>query len=289
METPEDLHIWSNTDFPYMCLKDEPRTNAFKNAISIVVKKGDVVIDIGSGSGILALFAANAGAQKVYAVEIDHVLADALRQTVKANGLEKTIEVIESDATTAELPKNADVVLGEIIETGLIDEMQVPVMNLLRERGVIGPDTTVLPEKYQSYLECVYTNHEYYGFKILAPKHEWPFYENPKEGWYHSEFEPVSEKKLILEADFNQIIDPKVSTQIVFERIKDTAKPITAIRLSGIITLCEGVELGPTNALNGDKIFPIDPAMQGSEHVKVEISYEMGSGYRAFNFLASSI
>lgn len=55
--------------------------------------KGKVVLDVGCGSGILSMFAAQAGAKKVYAVEASNSAVYA-RKLVKANGFESVITVI---------------------------------------------------------------------------------------------------------------------------------------------------------------------------------------------------
>ena len=59
-------------------LDDHTRTSALIDAINAVVKPGDTVIDLGTGTGILAMAAARAGAARVYA--IDHAsIVDSAR------------------------------------------------------------------------------------------------------------------------------------------------------------------------------------------------------------------
>jgi predicted RNA methylase len=56
------MEIWSSTDFSHQCLLDFNRAKAFQAAIRSVVRRDDVVLDSGAGSGILSFFAAQAGA-----------------------------------------------------------------------------------------------------------------------------------------------------------------------------------------------------------------------------------
>src|SRR5665213_2085066 len=100
--------IWSNTDYPYICLIDRKRTLAFREAIKEVVKPGDTVVEVGAGTGILSLFAVEAGAAQVTAVELDPVLVKSLGETMRANHCEDKVQIIEGDALTVELPKNVD-------------------------------------------------------------------------------------------------------------------------------------------------------------------------------------
>ena len=50
-------------------LADRARTALFRRAIKAVVRPGDVVLDLGSGTGVLGLLALKAGAARVYQVD----------------------------------------------------------------------------------------------------------------------------------------------------------------------------------------------------------------------------
>ena len=67
-------------------LEDHKRTGAYYNAVMQNRRQfqGKVVLDVGTGSGILAIFAAMAGAKKVYAVEATD-MAKSARKLVEAN------------------------------------------------------------------------------------------------------------------------------------------------------------------------------------------------------------
>jgi SAM-dependent methyltransferase len=267
--------IWSNTDFPYMCLKDEARTMAFRDAIRAVVRPGDVVVDVGAGTGILSFFAAEAGAAIVYAVEIDPVSAAALRRSVQLNpAVADRVRVVEGDAALVELPR-ADVVVAEIIETGLLDEQQVPVLNALRRRGIITPATRLVPSRYETTLQLVTAEHRYYGYAIAAPKHEWPFYASGP-GWHPTPVSPAGAKVVVADLDFAAgLVEEGVIGEISVD--VDPNVEVNAVRLAGRIGLSATHTLGSSHAVNGDKILPI-AAFSGVSRATLRWRYRMGAG-----------
>src|SRR3972149_6367882 len=56
---------------------DSARVHAFQKALHEVVRPGDVVADIGTGTGLLACFACQAGASRVYAIEWSEMIEAA--------------------------------------------------------------------------------------------------------------------------------------------------------------------------------------------------------------------
>ena len=77
-----------------LMVRDAARTEAYRRAVldNSHLFKDKVVMDVGAGTGVLSLFAKQAGAKKVYAVEASP-LAKILKDVIKVNQAEDVIEV----------------------------------------------------------------------------------------------------------------------------------------------------------------------------------------------------
>lgn len=108
-------------------LLDETRVTWFARAISAAVRPGDVVLDLGSGTGLLALLAARAGARHVYAIE-QSPIADVAQEMIAANGLNERITLLRGVSYEVELPERADVIMSETLGAWGADEGIATIM-----------------------------------------------------------------------------------------------------------------------------------------------------------------
>lgn len=92
-------------------LMDHVRMRAYHSAImnNKHLFEGKTILDIGTGSGVLSIWAAQAGAAKVFAVEYTD-MAHHARNLVEKNGLSHIIEVIQSSAEDLQLPCQVDII-----------------------------------------------------------------------------------------------------------------------------------------------------------------------------------
>jgi tRNA G37 N-methylase Trm5 len=97
-------------------LQDLTRTGTYRHAFlsNSIDFQDKVVLDVGTGTGILAIFAIQAGARKVYAVEASESAIMA-RILVKANGYSDKIEVIQAKLEDVALPELVDIIISEPI------------------------------------------------------------------------------------------------------------------------------------------------------------------------------
>jgi protein arginine N-methyltransferase 1 len=124
-------------------LEDFNRVSAFRRAIHEVVKAGDVVLDLGCGTGILGLLACEAGASRVYAIDSGDMIRLA-QEIAAANGLTDRIVHVRELSTRATLPEKVDVVVGDQIgqfgfDAGVLEYFEDAKRRLLKPGGATVP------------------------------------------------------------------------------------------------------------------------------------------------------
>lgn len=129
-------------------LTDQARTAAYRRAIAQTVRGDNVVVDLGTGSGVLAFFACQAGARKVYAIESEEVI-DMARQICLNNGFQDRLVFVHDHSFRVELPEKADVIVTETLGTFGIDEGLVGSVidarsRFLKTSGTLIPQTLEL-------------------------------------------------------------------------------------------------------------------------------------------------
>ncbi|WP_286265881.1 50S ribosomal protein L11 methyltransferase [Thalassotalea atypica] len=158
--------IYTHTNHPAFLyqemLSDQYRMQCYRRAINEVVEQGDVVVDLGTGTGVLAIMAVQAGASHVYAVEVRPQIIPITRQIIADNGMSEQITVIEGDARNITLTESVDVIINELIGDFGTDENIAECVNAVAER-YLKPSGTILPRTLKTYLVPVQYQNEYQG------------------------------------------------------------------------------------------------------------------------------
>lgn len=148
------MSFYDGADIHRLLVADEVRTRAFRDSIDAVVESGAVVVDVGAGSGILSLFAAQAGARRVYAIERAPGAAAIAQQMVADNGFQEIVHVLQTDAEAALLPERADVIVSEWLGCYGVDENMLAPVLTIRDRW-LKPGGTIIPSVVTAWLAPV--------------------------------------------------------------------------------------------------------------------------------------
>lgn len=142
----------------FTMLADQHRNDAFQAAIERAVKPGDLVLDIGTGSGLLAMMAVRGGAEEVVACEMVHVIAKAALQVVADNGYADQITVLAKKSTELavgnDLPRKANVLVSEILDLGLLGEGVLPTFRHAHAE-LLEPDAKIIPQSAKVYAQLI--------------------------------------------------------------------------------------------------------------------------------------
>lgn len=265
---------WSGSDFNFWCFIDKKRTLHLKKVISDLVNPGDIVVDVGTGTGILAIFAAEAGAKKVYAIESDQNLWKTLETNFRSNGYAERIKFIKGDARDIKLPEKADVIICEMIATGLIDEIQIPVLNNILKYSK--NRNHIVPYTLRNYIDLVYNNNKFYNHILHIIRYEYS---------WHPELKSLSytQKHLYREIDFRIINKDMVDAKLDL-KIERSGK-INGLRISNETVFPDGSTLGDSEAYCIPLILPIkEQQVQKGDTYTLRLSYNMCKGLKTIDY-----
>ena len=152
-----DFNLWYFSDFHEQerMLADKPRMDFYQAAIARQIHPGDRVIDLGTGTGILAALAARRGAAKVYAIDHSDIIEHA--RTIAVHNRIENVEFISTHSKSFRLDEPVDVILHEQMGDGLFVEDMVANVADLRDR-LLKPGGLILPSRFELFCEPVKVN-----------------------------------------------------------------------------------------------------------------------------------
>lgn len=171
-------------------LRDLDRNRCYELGIKSAIarfterhKRAPIVLDIGTGTGLLSMFAAVHGAEHVYACEMFKPMADIAQQVTAANhpdkitvfALRSTDLIVKTDAKSEEeaanshLPRRADMLVSELFDSILLGEAVIPIVRHAMQHLLVR-EPVIIPERATVFAQVV-QNEQIYRMNSLHGQH----------------------------------------------------------------------------------------------------------------------
>lgn len=236
-------------------LMDTDRIKAFRRAIQNKVGHGDVVVDCGTGTGILAIMASRAGARFVTAIDKDAHACDMAKNNVAR--CDADVLVVHGDA--ADHQGQSDVVIMDLFDTMLISGDLARVANSFRKSKTI-------PVRVSNFFELVTCDFEFYGCNLPIVMQAGERCVNILSG-------------AVL---YDEVKLPgKVTPHCVYEGkcLIHTKGWLNAIKFSTVVHLTEDIIMGATPSGQPICVPVEDMLVRPGEIISVRVEYQMGGGF----------
>ena len=286
--------------YHFKLLRDYERLSAFKEAIDdyAIRNGGDsncsnskVAFDLGCGSGVLSYFARE-HVGKVIAIELNNSTYQLAKENLKE--FDK-IQVVNDDLLSfdfSKLNEKADLIICEMLDTALIDEEEVPVLN--RAREFLNDDGEIIPRGMINSVEAIFMNNHFIQYEDDEYS---PIYISLGESVVYSEFDFMNEidcnfsaeielkiygKEELDEMGFEEKLSQEKYEKFNFKEnfnIEEDKLKINGIKLTSFTKLNENIICGPTPMLNPEMLIPIkETEVSCGDSVRIGLEYVMGGG-----------
>lgn len=136
-----------------------PTTNLTLQALETVLRGGETVLDVGTGSGVLSIASSLYGAKDIYAYDLDEVAVRSAQENVDLNANTENIHVSANDLLVG-VEQEADVIVANIL-ADIIVLMIEDAWRLLKPEGTLIV-SGIIEDKKDMVLEEMYTQ----GFEV---------------------------------------------------------------------------------------------------------------------------
>ncbi|MGX8693326.1 MAG: methyltransferase domain-containing protein [Methanobrevibacter sp.] len=235
-------------------LKDMERLSAFYNAILEYDADNKLAYDLGCGSGVLSYFL-SPYFEEIISLEINFKSSQCARQNLAGIA---NIEVVNSDVFNYDFTKKADLIVCEMMDTALIDEEQIPVIN--HAKRFLTENGTIIPKGIINTVELV---------NLERSNIHWDEDD--------TNYEAFSKPQVYSEFNFLEDIDPYFEKTITIEANKDGI--VNGVKITTFTLLNDDIVCGPTPMLNPPLLIPLDEkSVKSNEFINVKLKYIMGNG-----------
>lgn len=261
--------------YHYEMVADRGRVGAFKAAIERTCA-GKVVLESGTGSGILSLLAARAGASVVYTFDLDPAVAAVAEVNITKSGLPNIRFALRNtlDVTLADLEdRRPDVVIAENLSTWQVTEPQIVVLNHIN-RELAKPTTVRLPARIFNTVELVSSQ---YVFEDLVDIRT-----------HYFEFSGVPGPTILS--------DPQVVAEVDLGEINTTSHHVGAsvpvrhdgrlngLRLTSPLEVHDGIMFAGSDSLMPPVVvpLPVDLSVRRGDTVRLDLAYDTDTSWEEF-------
>lgn len=250
-----------------MMLSDRMRNAAFHKALKKHIRKDSTVLDIGTGTGVWAILAAQLGAARVVAIEREKLLIPVIKKLLLHNRVQDRVEVIHGDSRTAKLRGKFDLVISETIGNEAFDEEIVPIMIDARRR-FLKKGGTLIPHTISSMLAPAYREVACTrlpaGLKLRYDYLASLSLDIPKRVSDRSRLKFIGKPRALVTVDLRTAKSPPMLKDLSASwRLRD-ASQINCLVLWAEVVLADRIKLRTIDSTNWTPIaFPIEPFAPG--------------------------
>ena len=244
---------FKTTPYHHDLLKDVDRLSVFFQAIKEYDSNMDLAYDLGCGSGVLSSFLSSKF-QEVISLEIDRKTFRCAQENLADFD---NIEVVNSNVLDYDFTKKADLIVCEMLDTALIDEEEIPVLN--HAKNFLKDDGKIIPCGVINTIELANLERDYVHWDEGA------------------NLEILSDEIVYSEFNFLEDIGPEFTAKIKLQVKKDGI--LNGLRITTYTKVTEDIIAGPLPMLNPPLLIPLDEKkVKVNDFINVEIKYIMGNG-----------